>query len=254
MSAYLRSLRSELIKLKRQPTLWVHLLVPLAGIGIFLAYYAFTPYSPSSKVSGYMQVIATSYPMMIGIVCAIAADQEATAGQYQQLLTLPNRLIALAGKLTMLFLLGLGSAILASMGFGVGFLYLLAQSPYGLAFYLEAASLLFGSCLFLYALHLFVSLRFGKGASIGLGVLESLVAALLLTGLGDQSWIYIPCAWAVRFVSIWMQYGDTHSASIPIPADSLLQPGILYCTTGTIVIMVLLGMWFRRWEGTKSLE
>ncbi|MGG1611674.1 lantibiotic immunity ABC transporter MutG family permease subunit [Paenibacillus sp. FSL K6-2441] len=254
MSCYFRCLRSELIKLQRQPTLWVHLLVPLAGIVIFLGYYAYTPFTPASKVSAYLQVLAVSFPTIIGIVCAIAADQEAAAGNYQQLLTLPNRLIALAGKLTVLLLLGFGSTVLASVGFGVGFLYLLSQSPYGLGFYLEAACLLFGSSLFLYALHLYVSLRFGKGASIGLGILESLVSALLLTGLGEDNWIYIPCAWAARFVSLWMQFGYANAASLPIPADSLLEPGILACVTGTLAIMVLLGVWFRRWEGTKSLE
>jgi ABC-2 type transport system permease protein len=108
--------------------------------------------------------------------------------------------------------------------------------------------------MFLYALHLYVGLRFGKGASIGLGILESLVSTLLLTGLGEDNWIYIPCAWAARFVSLWMQFGYANAASLPIPADSLLEPGILACVTGTLAIMVLLGVWFRRWEGTKSLE
>ena len=37
-------------------------------------------------------------------------------------------------------------------------------------------------------LHLFVSFQFGKGASIGLGIVEALLVALLLTGLGDRIW------------------------------------------------------------------
>ncbi|WP_068784108.1 lantibiotic immunity ABC transporter MutG family permease subunit [Paenibacillus phocaensis] len=252
MLMYFRSLRSELIKLRRQPMLWVHLLVPLAGIGIFLGYYAYTPFLPASKVSGYLQVLAIAYPTLIGMVCAIATDQEAAAGRYQQLLTLPSRLVPLASKLTLLLILGLGSTLLAAAGFGAGFLYLLNQPLYSLEFYVKAAGILFGSCIFLYALHLYVSLRFGKAASIGLGILGSLIAALLLTGLGDRNWIYIPYAWAARFITLWMQYGSTGVRAIP--AEQWAWPGILCCLSGTVAIMVLLGGWFRRWEGKKSLE
>lgn len=250
MIAYCRCLMSELIKLKRQPMLLVHLLVPLAGIGIFLAYFAYTSYSPFSKVDGYLQVLAIAFPTMIGIVCAIAADQEAAAGQYQQLLAQSSRLAPLASKLTLLLLLGFGSTLLASVGFGAGFLYGLNQSPYSLGFYMKAACIIFGSSIFLYALHFYVGLRFGKGASIGLGILESLTAALLLTGLGDQNWIYFPCAWAVRFISIWVQY----RTSVEIPAALMFRTGILYCAGGTAAIMLLLGGWFWRWEGRKSFE
>lgn len=250
MTSYLRSLMSELIKLRRQPLLLVHVLTPLAAMGIFLAYFAYAPFSPVSKVEGYLQAVALSFPMMVGIVCAISAEQEAAAGQYQQLLTQPSRLIPLASKLTPLLLLGFGSTLLAAVGFGTGFLYMLNQSPYTLRFYMEAACILFGSSVFLYALHFFISLRFGKGASIGLGIFESLAAALLLTGLGDHNWIYIPCAWGGRMITIWMLYGD----STEIPAELLLRPGVFYCTVGTAAIMVLLGSWFWRWEGRKSFE
>ncbi|AWB43496.1 lantibiotic immunity ABC transporter MutG family permease subunit [Paenibacillus sp. CAA11] len=252
MINYYRSLKSDFIKLRRQPMLLVHLLIPLVGIGIFLAYFAYTPYSQASKVEGYMQALAAAFPTMIGIVCAIAADQESAAGQYQQFLTLPSRLVPLASKLSLLLLLGLGSVLLASAGFGAGFIYILNQSPYGLGFYVIAALILFGSSILLYALHFFVSLRFGKGASIGLGIVGSLTAALLLTGLGDQNWIYIPCAWAARLVTIWAQYGPSGAGSAP--AALLLQQGILLCGVGTAAFMVLLGLWFRRWEGRKSLE
>lgn len=252
MLSYSRSLRSELIKLRRQPMLWVHLLVPLAGLGIFLGYFAYTPYSPDAKVSGYLQVLAIAFPTLIGVVCAIATDQEAAAGGYQQLLTLPSRLVPLASKLTLLLILGFGSTLLASVGFGAGFLYLLNQSLYSLEFYVKAAGILFGSCIFLYALHLYVSLRFGKAASIGLGILGSLTAALLLTGLGDRNWIYIPYAWAARFITLWMQHESMGEGAVS--AEQWVRPGVLFCLSGTVAVMVLLGGWFRRWEGIKSQE
>lgn len=253
MTAYWRSFRSELIKLKRQPLVWIHLLVPLAGIAIFLGYYSYTSFPAVSKISAYIQVLAIAFPTLIGIVCSVAAEQEASAGQYQQLLALSNRFAALAAKLTLLLLLGYCSSVLAAAGFGTGFTYILKQqSAWGPGFYIETASLLFGSCLFLYILHLFISLRFGKGASIGLGIVESLVGALLLTGLGDYIWIYIPSAWPIRFLSIWMQYDLTSLDTLP--SGLLLGPGILWCAGATVIGMILLGYWFVRWEGTQSVE
>ncbi|MDN4079426.1 lantibiotic immunity ABC transporter MutG family permease subunit [Paenibacillus polymyxa] len=252
MMSFFRNLKSDVLKLRRQPLLLVQLLVPLLGIAIFLAYYSFTPYSPISKVDGYLQVLAVAFPTMIGIVCSIAVEQESVAGNFQHLLTSPVKLLPFLSKLSLLLCLGFGSVLLASGGFGAGYIYLMKESPYGLMFYVLAACILFMSSVFLYILHFFISLRFGKGASIGLGIMESLLSALLLTGLGDHNWIFIPPAWAARFITIWVQYGVSPADSIPETIQ--LDWRIRYCVVGTLVIMVLLGLWIGRWEGQNSSE
>ncbi|MGW8441865.1 lantibiotic immunity ABC transporter MutG family permease subunit [Paenibacillus sp. S33] len=252
MISFFRYLKSDMLKLRRQPLLLVQLFVPLLGIAIFLAYYSFTPYSPISKVDGYLQVLAVVLPTMIGIVCSIAVEQEAVAGNFQQLLISPVKLLPFLSKLSLLLILGFGSVLLASGGFGAGYIYLMRESPYGLKFYVLAACILFMSSVFHYFLHFFISLRFGKGASIGLGIMESLLSALLLTGLGDHNWIFIPSAWAARFITIWVQY-DINSA-VSIPEAIRLDSGVSYCVVGTVVIMVLLGLWTCRWEGHNSSE
>ncbi|QDY82718.1 lantibiotic immunity ABC transporter MutG family permease subunit [Paenibacillus polymyxa] len=252
MISFFRYLKSDVLKLRRQPLLLVQLLVPLLGIAIFLAYYSFTPYSPISKVEGYLQILAVALPTMIGIVCSIAVEQESVAGNFQQLLTSPMKLLPFLSKLILLLILGFGSVLLASGGFGAGYIYFMRESPYGLKFYVLATCILFMSSVFLYILHFFISLRFGKGASIGLGIMESLLSALLLTGLGDHNWIFIPSAWAARFITIWMQYGVSSTEFIPEAIQ--LDWGIRYCVVGTLVIMVLLGLWICRWEGQNSSE
>jgi ABC-2 type transport system permease protein len=252
MISFFRYLKSDVLKLRRQPLLLVQLFVPLLGIAIFLAYYSFTPYSPITKVDGYLQVLAVVLPTMIGIVCSIAVEQEAVAGNFQQLLISPVKLLPFLSKLSLLLILGFGSVLFASGGFGAGYIYLMRESPYGLKFYVLAACILFMSSVFLYFLHFFISLRFGKGASIGLGIMESLLSALLLTGLGDHNWIFIPSAWAARFITIWVHY-DINSA-VSIPEAIRLNSGVRYCVVGTVVIMVLLGLWICRWEGHNSSE
>ena len=45
---------------------------------------------------------------------------------------------------------------------------------------------------------------FGKGASIGIGIIGSLISALMLTGLGDGIWQVIPWAYSMRLSSYFI--------------------------------------------------
>lgn len=103
--------------------------------------------------------------------------------------------------------------------------------------------------MFLYLLHLTASLRFGRGASIGVGIVGSLVAALMLTGLGDTIWPYIPFAWGVRFISLWTIHA---SGTMLSPAVSGLSAGITVWLLGTILAALLCAAWFQRWEGRSA--
>ncbi|MFD1903220.1 hypothetical protein ACFSQ7_02320 [Paenibacillus rhizoplanae] len=95
-------------------------------------------------------------------------------------------------KLLLLLGFSLGAVLITFTLFGTGFSRVLHQGSHGLLFYGTGAVIIFGSSLFLYLLHLTVSLHFGRGASIGIGIAGSLIAALMLTGLGDAMWPYIP--------------------------------------------------------------
>ncbi|NQX46487.1 lantibiotic immunity ABC transporter MutG family permease subunit [Paenibacillus tritici] len=243
-------LRADLLKTRHTPFLLIHLLTPLIGAGIFLAYYSFSPWSETDKAMAFMQSLACAFPTLIGLVCAMAAEQEANAGQFQGMLALPAaRLTTYFSKLLVLLWFGLGAVLLAFTLFGAGFGWLLHQDSQGLPFYLTGAVITFGSNVFLYLLHLTVSLRFGRGASIGIGISGSLVAALMLTGLGDTLWPYIPFAWGARFLSLWV-FG--HSGGMLSPAASGLPTGVWTCIMGTIIAGLLGLLWFRRWEGRSA--
>ncbi|WP_334074589.1 MULTISPECIES: lantibiotic immunity ABC transporter MutG family permease subunit [Paenibacillus] len=252
MKLYLRYLRSDLIKLRRQPLLWIHLVIPLVGIAVFLSYYAFSPWTSQSKVEAYLQIVAISLPVMIGIVCAFAADQEANAGNYQVLLTSSVKPLPFVSKISLLLLLGLGSIMLAAAGFGFGYIFILDSTLYDLTFYVCAGGILFIGSIFMYILHFIISLRYGRGASMGLGIVESMVAALLLTGLGDFNWIYVPCAWSARWITIWAQY--PYARLQEIPPEMLLNRGLIHVIVGTAIIAILFSVWLYRWEGKRSLE
>ena len=244
MKMFLRFLHSDFLKIRRSPVLWVHILVPFVGITLFLLPCFFKPTSAGSMAGNILGAIALSFPILIGLICSMTVEQESDAGNFQELLTRPSKLISFFSMVVMLLLLGLGASLLASFGFEAGLAVCLHQTPFHPNFYLHGALLVFGSNIFIYLLHLFLSLRFNKSVSIGVGIVESMLAALLLTGLGDGIWTCIPCAWGLRFVKMFMQ--NSFGRAMP------MNKGIVSCCIETALILVFSIIWFLHWEGKKT--
>lgn len=142
-------------------------------------------------------------------------------------------------------LLGILSITLAVGMFAVGF----KTAP--TLMYLKAAGLLITGSLFLYILHLFVSLRYGRGASIGLGITESLISALALTGLGDKIWYYLPCTWSARFCDN-LVYSWLYRAKAFGYAET--ERCLIIAVPATVFAFVLSLLWFKNWEGRKTYD
>jgi lantibiotic protection ABC transporter MutG family permease subunit len=117
--------------------------------------------------------------------------------------------------------------------------------------YVKAVGLLITGSAFIYILHLFVSLRYGRGTSIGLGIVESLISALALTGLGDGKWYYIPCTWSARLcdnlVYTWL------NPSIDFGYKEI-QKCVIIAVPSTTAAFIISLFWFKSWEGRKSYE
>ena len=106
--------------------------------------------------------------------------------------------------------------------------------------------------LILYLIHLVVVFLFGNGANIGLGIAESLLSALLLTGLGDGIWQFIPCAWGTRLmgtlINLW--YYSGHSLFFKQQLLIWLEVAVPL----TLMALILSIIWFDRWQGRSSDE
>ncbi|WP_342563603.1 lantibiotic immunity ABC transporter MutG family permease subunit [Paenibacillus sp. FSL R7-0345] len=250
MASLLWLFKADLLKNRRTPFLLLHILAPLSAAAIFLAYYSYSPWSDTDKVQAYLQALGCALPTLIALVCSMAAEQEALAGHFQGMLALPaGRTRVYASKLLVLLFYGLCAVLLAAVMFGTGFRFVLNQDNLGMAFYWSSALILSGSTVFLYLLHGFINLRFGRGPSIGIGIAGSLTAALLLTGLGEGIWLYVPFAWAARFISIWTAI----SSGAPLsPAATQADTGALVCAAATILAVPLSFLWFQRWEGRSA--
>lgn len=243
----MRCIRSDSKKFKRTLMLPIHIFVPVVISALFLAYYSVSPWKTELKLSGFLEFIAISFPLIIGLISAKAIEQEGQAGSFQNMLCgIKSRTIVYLSKLILLFVLGIISVLLAVGIFG-GFF---KTAPAIL--YFEAIGVLIISNIFIYVLHQFVSFRFGRGASIGLGIAESLISALALTGLGDGKWYFIPCAWGGRLCD-YLVYIWSNPASFLIGNTEIIK-GILIAGISSPIAIIASILWFRNWEGRKTYD
>ena len=249
MSQFKNLLKADIIKLKSTQMLWIHLYIPILGLIAFLSYYSYAPYSSYNKVSAYLEVLCMAFPILIGIITSMVSDQEYMAGGFQNILiSSETKSLSFISKYTLFLLLGILSTLLSVVGFYLGF-SLMGKNNFPLNMYLAVVGILIGSNMFEYVLHFFLSFRFSKGISIGVGIVESLISALFLTGMGDGRWPFAPCAWSMRFIgSLLARYQNVNFV------DPDLHLGINICIFGTVLSFLIMLIWFTKWEGKKAEE
>lgn len=254
MTGLVYSLQAEFQKTKRLPIRMMHLAIPVGVAVVFSVYYMYAPWNRYEKVAAYFQILGIGFPFLIGLFCAMTSEQEQSAGGYQGMLAVSGRGNAFWGKLLLLMLMGLFSVCLASLLFGVG-CPKKVQSVFFedyrqvFLFYAKSAMLLWGSSLFLYIMHLFLALRFNKSLSMVLGIVESLVSALFLTGMGDGIWMFVPASWASRMVTglLLMESGRNF-------LWEEFKEAMEICVLLTVVSAVCFSIWCCRWEGKSSSD
>ncbi len=248
MSFY-RNLQADLYRFCRSPLLLLHLIVPILGFSLFLWYDSFCAWSTVDKLSGYIQILSIAFPVLLGIITSMLADSHQAAGGFYDLLATPSpKYLPHLSKLTLLILSGMFSSLLALLGFGIGF-HILGFAPFDGAFYFATALLLLLSVLPLYLLHYLTAFLFGKGVSLSLGVAGSLLSALLLTGLGDGLWSFLPWGIAARFSQGLLLH---QLIGIDFWAiDGMIQ-GVIMIVIFCFLFFAALLFCFSRWEGRKA--
>ena len=251
--ALFRSVKADLYKLRRTSVLWIHLLIPFFGAVVFLAYYSFSSWAASEKASAYFQALGIAFPLLIGLICSMVVSQEEQAGNFQQLLTESKwRGTALFSKIILLILGSLFSIAIALTVFEVGFQYVLKENNFAISCYVQVGAGLILGNIILYIFHTYLSLRYGKGASIGVGIVGSLISAIMVTGLGDKIWKVTPWSWGVRFCD-YTVLSQTNSA-VYNTVQGEVQKGVIIMAIATFAALVMILFWFSFWEGRKSLE
>lgn len=250
-----RLMKSDFMKMRRTPFYWIHICLPFIGVLIFLGYYSFSSWNSINKINGYLEALSLTFPVLIGVVCSMVIEKEVMAGKFKEMLSTEyGRRTCLLSKILILLLSGLISLTLAIGGFFIGFQYILKQNSISLTFYINAILIIFVAQIFLYLFHLWLSIKLGSGTSIGMGIFESLVSALLITGLGDRIWQWIPCGWSVRFCNNLFFNTSNVADGFNKLADinsvfSSSSAGFINCIIFTIAFGVFFIIWFEFFEG-----
>lgn len=245
---FLRYLKAEFKKTKHLSVRTAHIFIPVGTAITFIFYYSFSAWSSFVKIETYFQVLAMGFPFLIGLFCAMLAEQELFAGAFKNMLSAPKRHMAFFSKLALLVLFGMSAVLAASVLFGTVEFFFAGQTIAGYGFYYLAAFVLAGTNIFLYIMHLFLALRFNKGVTISLGIVESLISALFITGIGDSIWMYFPAAWGLRLVTSLLLF-NTGAVCNLLKDDCICA--IIICTVTTAAALIAFGIWACHWDGEE---
>lgn len=246
--------KSDFMKLNHTPFYWIHVIVPLITMMMFLGYYSYSKLNSISKVNGFFETISLGFPLLIGIICSLVMEQEMKAGKFREMISTENsRWICLLSKIIVVITSGALAFTLTTGGFYIGFQYILKQNILPLSFYINIALIIFAAQIFLYIFHLWLSIRFGSGASIGMGIFESLISALFITGLGDGIWQYVPCSFAVRFCdNFFIKELGTADVFNKLSGSGYwfesCKSGVINCIVITVISIVIFKIWFEHFE------
>lgn len=212
-----RALRSEVVRLRRSPLVVLHAVLAVVLGGLAGWYFSYAEWDSLLGSDAFFQLLGAGAPLIVGISCGLSIDAEREAGAGANLLGVPSRRKAFAAKGIVLLALGLAAALVAALLFYV----LLAAAgravPSPGACAVAALGIAVGSAA-LYALSLWVALRFGRNAAIGFGALgfffalasmgglaNGLVTGTLSGSFGSGLAAFVPFSWPSRFASLTIE-------------------------------------------------
>lgn len=248
MKELLRLIYLESYKMKHTPFFLLHLLIPLFGILIFLCYYGISPHGRENELSAYVTVLSTALPLVISIVCAQAVSLEEDNHFLVFLGTAVRRKYAFLSKWFLVFFMGLLGIALAVGGFTAGYCLLLKRGGFAFMLVLRIILVMWLGSTGMYVMHLFLNLWKPKGISIGFGAVESVLSALMLTGLGEGLWPFLPCAFCGRWEGILMRYW--FEEKLPVTKEFIWHSlaANIFVTAG-IVFIAAIGFYY--YEGRR---
>ena len=76
------------------------------------------------------------------------------------------------------------------------------------------------------------------------------MAAIMLTGLGDICWQYIPWAWSVRFMDFWCL--SVTDRNVYLQSCNSFYGGIIINIMVVLVLFAIGIIWIKLWDGGKE--
>lgn len=271
MNIIWRSLKANGYKMHHSRLLWIHILLPLMAAVVFNLYFFTATWEEREAAELYIQTVAIAFPLMIAIVITLVYEADAEAGSFCMFHMLADKKAKghLGNFLALLFY-GSVSSILAVIGFallyrgGTGFVHgvqgsgLVGVSKLPMSFFVEITALLLTVNIVSYLLQYMLCYTFGKGVSLGYGIITLLLGALLYLGIGDYIWKWIPCSYGIRMSSYYF------IVRTPVKDASLkyfkqyvqedMENGAWMIAGMTIFLGIIFYLWGNKWEALGSTE
>lgn len=242
-------IKSELYKIKGTWLPWIHIVLPIAYSLLFYAASKNTGlknFEESDIVQTYFVLLGAVIPIILSFISSKVVDMEMSAGKFQVLLsTTKSRTKAYLGKLLVLemgFVVSISLAII---------IFAILTGYQNISDWLIEFFLILISSLSLYMIHLWVSIVLSSSASIGLGFLETLVALLSMTVIGDNIWYFIPCTWGSRLPALYIIIGK---ALDPSYFYKELRLWGLIASFIILILFISSIIWFNKWDGKSVSE
>ncbi len=114
-------INSEFIKVKHTSYWQLHIILPVVGALLYIAYFAIYSTVPAlNKENFLLELTATVFPLVISIVTGLNSSLEERASHFQCILSSKERISIWNGKLIFLILTGLFSIQLLMITFWLG--------------------------------------------------------------------------------------------------------------------------------------
>ncbi len=249
MKVILRGIRTEFLKMRHTLLYPLSIAIPLLASGLFLLYYRFAGWSEQAQISGYMELAGMALPFLVSVLCAgnIRLEEQ---NHFQVFLgSYPHKWNGLAVKGLALAGLCLSSISSGVFLFGTGYRVLLGKEGLSASWYLWMILVLFLGSVPLYLEHLFWNLQFSGTISQCVGVSQSLLSALFLTGLGEGRWKFFPCTWSAR--GVMLLCGRIAQNKTDSFFFDLKETGWVICPLLFVLLCAIIGLWFHFYEGRQ---
>lgn len=241
--------RSEFLKMRHTSFYKIHICIPIIGAMIFLLYYGNSKTDLNFKINTYLEVLSIVFPVLVSIVTSQAFKEERDAGFYKEILSSQyGRTSCILSKMIMLFICGFSSLLIALSIYVLSLKYIYNQTslPLNFEFYMKSAFIIFGCQIIIYIFHAWLNLRFNNGISMVIGTFESMLSALLMLGIGDNIWQWIPSGLNVRLNGYFI-LKNTSLAQFNRINDNI-SLGVRNSIIFTIISVIIFLYWFKNYD------
>lgn len=203
MMKMIHKVQAETIKMKHTFLIPFHMAMPILAGSVYWLYYSGKGHSRAEWTILFLELIGMALPFVISLVCAENISLEAHNHFQVFLGSYRKKWMSFAVK--WLVLSGMGALAIFGVAGLIGaanhFLQMENRLPANI--YLMLVGILIAGSIPLYLEHLCLNLVIQKNAALCIGVVETIISALFLTGLGDGRWQFLPCTWSARGIAIF---------------------------------------------------